>query len=79
MSKSNSLYEKKNVVLVLSYRSFNAAEYLCQCLNSSLTQEFSDFELILVNDGSIDASGEIVRRIRGGIKISFIFARRMQD
>ena len=58
MSKSNSLYEKKCCLSII-VPIFNAAEYLCQCLNSILTQEFSDFELILVNDGSIDASGEI--------------------
>ena len=38
---------------------YNAAEYLERCINSVLGQEYKNFELILVNDGSQDASGEI--------------------
>ena len=40
---------------------YNAAEYLERCINSVLGQEYKNFELILVNDGSQDASGEICR------------------
>lgn len=35
---------------------YNAASYLRECLDSILMQSFTDFELILVNDGSIDNS-----------------------
>lgn len=38
---------------------YNAAAYLCRCIDSILAQEYSDFELILVNDGSTDDSGAI--------------------
>lgn len=38
---------------------YNAENYLHKCINSLLSQNFSDFELILVNDGSKDKSGEI--------------------
>lgn len=38
---------------------YNAAEYLKICIDSILEQTFSDFELILVNDGSTDQSGSI--------------------
>ena len=38
---------------------YNAEQYLKRCLNSILSQSFQDFELILVNDGSIDNSGKI--------------------
>lgn len=37
---------------------YNAEHFLNACVDSILAQEFSDFELILVNDGSIDRSGE---------------------
>lgn len=35
---------------------YNASKYLRQCIYSILSQSFNDFELILVNDGSIDNS-----------------------
>lgn len=38
---------------------YNTAEYLCQCIDSILSQGFTDYELILINDGSTDESGEI--------------------
>src|SRR5690625_3550080 len=38
---------------------FNMEQLLPKCLDSILTQTFKGFELILVNDGSTDKSGEI--------------------
>ena len=38
---------------------YNVEPYLKRCLDSILCQTFSDFELILVDDGSTDRSGEI--------------------
>ncbi len=35
---------------------YNVAEYLNRCLDSLVSQTFSDFEVILVNDGSTDNS-----------------------
>ena len=34
-------------------------DYLSECVNSVLDQVFRDFEIILIDDGSTDASGEI--------------------
>ena len=36
---------------------YNVAEYLDTCVKSVLDQTFTDFEVILVNDGSTDTSG----------------------
>lgn len=40
---------------------YNTEKYLCQCLNSISIQTYSDFEVILVNDGSTDGSSSICR------------------
>ena len=38
---------------------YNAEKYLYRCIDSILAQTFTDFELLLVNDGSKDNSGKI--------------------
>ena len=38
---------------------YNTEKYLSQCINSILAQTFTDFELILIDDGSTDNSGYI--------------------
>ena len=38
---------------------YNAEDYLQMSVGAILSQTFRDFELILVNDGSTDRSGEI--------------------
>ena len=38
---------------------YNVEKYLHRCIDSILAQSFTDFELLLVNDGSKDKSGEI--------------------
>ena len=42
---------------------YNVEKYLDQCLKSVLTQDFTDFEVILVNDGSTDQSPVICKSI----------------
>ncbi|NBH72406.1 glycosyltransferase family 2 protein [Clostridiaceae bacterium] len=38
---------------------YNAEKYLKECIESVLGQNMDDFEVVLVDDGSLDASGEI--------------------
>jgi glycosyltransferase involved in cell wall biosynthesis len=39
---------------------YNSEKYLHQCIDSVLAQTFSDFEIIFVDDGSTDASCEVI-------------------
>lgn len=41
---------------------YNVEKYLPQCIESVLTQDFDDYELILVNDGSTDRSADICKK-----------------
>lgn len=38
---------------------YNVEKYIRQCIDSILTHSFTDFELLLIDDGSKDKSGEI--------------------
>ena len=38
---------------------YNSEKYVSKAIESVLAQDFEDFELILVNDGSTDNSAEI--------------------
>lgn len=41
---------------------YNVAPYLNRCLESICAQSYPNIEILLINDGSTDASGEICRR-----------------
>lgn len=41
---------------------YNAEQYLSECIGSILSQSMKDFELLLIDDGSIDNSGAICDR-----------------
>ncbi|MBI2221870.1 MAG: glycosyltransferase family 2 protein [Acidobacteria bacterium] len=43
---------------------YNVAQYLLDAAESALRQTFADLELIIVNDGSTDTTGEIAETIR---------------
>ncbi|MDR0547825.1 MAG: glycosyltransferase [Deltaproteobacteria bacterium] len=42
---------------------YNAKNYLQSCLNALLSQDFKNFEIICVDDGSTDGSSEILDRV----------------
>lgn len=62
---------------------FNVEKYLEQCLNSIVGQSYENLEIIIVNDGSTDGSGEIcekfaaidsrislIHQINGGVSVA---------
>ena len=58
VNKTMSKVKLKFSIIVPIY---NVEEYLKQCLDSILSQTYSVFELILVNDGSTDGCGKICK------------------
>ena len=43
---------------------YNVEKYLEKCVNSILNQTYKNMEIILVDDGSLDRSGEICDKLR---------------
>lgn len=52
--------EKISVIIPI----YNVEDYLEQCVESILNQTYTNLEIILVNDGSTDSSGEICDRYK---------------
>lgn len=38
---------------------YNVEQYLCECLDSIFSQDYADFDVVMVDDGSTDSSGAI--------------------
>lgn len=51
---------------------FNGSAYLEQAIASILSQTYSNFELIIINDGSTDSSGEISDRMAADPRIRVV-------
>lgn len=44
---------------------FNSEEYISECVESALLQDYSNIEIIVVNDGSTDNSVNILKKLKG--------------
>ena len=65
MDELQTIFMKLSIIVPI----YNVAPYLRKCVDSLLAQDISDYEIILVDDGSTDDSGaiadEIVREAMG--------------
>lgn len=62
---------------------FNASRYLVSFFESVLNQDYSNYELIFINDGSTDDTAQIALRYKKVLKKrdidSFILQKKMAD
>ncbi len=66
---------ERRPVLSIIIPIYNAENYLRQCVDSVLSQDFQDYELWLIDDGSNDSSIDIIKEYAKGdkrIKTAFI-------
>lgn len=54
--------EDRPVLVSVAIATRDRAEYIGDCLNSILAQDFQEFEVIVVDDGSTDGSSEVVKQ-----------------
>ena len=50
---------KNNILISIIIPIYNADKYLAKCINSVISQTYTSWELLLINDGSTDKSLEI--------------------
>ena len=56
---NNINIENKSPKVSIIVPVYNAENFLDKCIDSILAQDYSDFELLLIDDGSKDSSGKI--------------------
>lgn len=62
--KSQYILDFDNILISVIIPIYNSAKYLDKCLQSVITQSYSNLEIILVNDGSTDESLSIIKKYK---------------
>jgi glycosyltransferase involved in cell wall biosynthesis len=52
----------KPVIVTIITPTFNHAGFIAECIQSALSQTFTDWEMLIINDGSTDQTAEIAAR-----------------
>lgn len=56
--------QEKTPAITVLMPAYNAADYIEEAIDSVLAQTFTDFELLIINDGSTDNTEQIISRYR---------------
>lgn len=65
------MLKKKNILVSIGLPVFNAELYIEEAIESILKQNYTNFELIIVNDGSTDKSVELINKFNDS-RIKFL-------
>lgn len=57
--------DENEIVVSIIIPVYNAEKYLDKCFQSILNQTFQSYEVIVVNDGSVDRSDDIIKIYMG--------------
>ena len=64
---------KNNLILTIVIPVYNVEKYIGQCLNSLINQNVSNFNIIVVNDGSTDDTEEICKKFLVNENVKYIY------
>ena len=55
--------QDKRILVSILVPVYNAAGYLCKCVQSIVDQSYRDLQIVLINDGSTDGSWEMMKEL----------------
>lgn len=67
---------KNNPLITVYITNHNYGKYIKKAIDSVLGQTYTNFELIIIDDGSTDNSKSIIKRYINKKKIIFIFQKK---
>jgi glycosyltransferase involved in cell wall biosynthesis len=70
-------HETLNPIISVILPVYNAEKYIEEAINSILEQTYQNFELIIINDGSNDASLNVINRYKNNNKVKIVTQENM--
>ena len=63
---------EQNILVTIIIPVYNTKPYIVECMESVLHQTYQNLEIILINDGSTDGSGEVCKSFERDARVRFI-------